>query len=78
MGKLQKHGVTLAYGSKEEIMQEAKDVGVTVTGLIPIDTLAHQKPRGRTITFDIDDVIQETGATGLLSLKEGVRINCPQ
>jgi hypothetical protein len=39
----QKQGVTLAYGTKEEIMQEVKAVGVTVTGLIPIDTLAHQK-----------------------------------
>ena len=40
----QKQGVTLAYGTKEEIMQEAKAVGVKINGLIPIDTLVHQKP----------------------------------
>ena len=39
----QKQGVTLAYGTKEEIMQEAKAVGVKVKGLIPIDALAQQK-----------------------------------
>ena len=41
----QKQGVTLAYDSKEEIMQEAKDNGVTITGLEPIDVLAHEKPK---------------------------------
>jgi len=74
----QKQGVTLAYGTKEEIMQEAKDNGVTITGLEPIDTVAHQKLKGSNITLDINEVIQETGATGLLSLDKGVRINCPQ
>ena len=38
----QKQGVTLAYGTKEEIMQEAKAMGVKVTGLEPIDALAHK------------------------------------
>ena len=42
----QKQGVTLAYGTKEEIIQVAKAVGVTVTDLIPVDPLAHQKPNG--------------------------------
>jgi hypothetical protein len=37
-----KQGVTLAYGTKEEIMQEAKDNGVTITFLEPIDALAHE------------------------------------
>ena len=41
----QKQGVTLAYGTKEEIMQEAKDNGVTITGLEPIDVLAHEKSK---------------------------------
>jgi hypothetical protein len=41
----QKQGVTLAYDSKEEIMQEAKDNGVTITGLEPIDVPAHEKPK---------------------------------
>jgi len=41
----QKQGVTLAYDSKEEIMQEAKENGVTITGLEPIDVLAHEKPK---------------------------------
>ena len=41
----QKQGVTLAYDSKEEIMQEAKDNGVTITYLEPIDVLAHKKPK---------------------------------
>ena len=40
-----KQGVTLAYDSEEEIMQEAKDNGVTITGLEPIDLLAHEKPK---------------------------------
>ena len=41
----QKQGVTLAYGTKEEIMQEAKNNGVTITGLEPINVLAHQKSK---------------------------------
>ena len=41
----QKQVVTLAYDSKEEIMQEAKDNGVTITGLEPIGVLAHEKPK---------------------------------
>ena len=41
----QKQGVTLAYDSKEEIMQEAKNNAVTITGLEPIDALAHEKSK---------------------------------
>ena len=40
-----KQGVILAYGTKEEIMQEAKNNGVTITGLEPIDALAHEKSK---------------------------------
>ena len=42
----QKQGITLAYGTKEEIIQEAKAVGVTITGLEPINALAHEKLEG--------------------------------
>jgi len=41
----QKQGVTLACDSKEEIKKEAKDNGVTIAGLEPIDAIAHEKPK---------------------------------
>ena len=41
----QKQGVTLAYDTKEEIMQEAKNNGVTITGLEPIDAFAYENPK---------------------------------
>jgi hypothetical protein len=41
----QKRGVTLAYDSQEEILQEAKENGVTITRLEPIDMQAHEKPK---------------------------------